>query len=622
MPTIHLLPEDLINKIAAGEVIERPASVVKELLENSLDAGATQISIDIEDSGKKRIKIKDNGQGMDAEDARNSLLRHATSKISSVDDLFRLQTLGFRGEALASIAAVSHLTITTKQQNQLEGHQLQVQGGQIISSKAAAAEEGTTMDVQDLFFNTPARRKFLKTDAVELRHILEVATNYALLHKHISLSLKHNGQMLLQAPAAKDLQAKMASIYGAAAAKDLLEVSFSSHSITIHGLISTPYAARNDKSMQSLFVNGRWIKNEGITRALYEAYHSLLFVNKHPAAILFLSVLPSAIDVNVHPNKMSIKFEQAEEVERAVHAAVRQTLEKNNLIPTLQEEMQLSFGLPRSSIQQKRPYAFEQSTQHILPELQQPELAEDKSLSSLPSALVASSSSSSPSSSSLTSPSFSSSSFSSSYQPPSLQSAILQPDIYHKIPPLKLLGQIQKTFFVAETEGGAFFIDQHAAHERVLYEQFMEQFMKKKVEVQQLLQPEVLEFSPADTVTIQEHLSELQQLGFFLEPFGQQAFIVKMIPTIFGRTQSAAVVQEIIEVLQDRKSSVEKIKEEIITSMACRAAVMAGEELTNQQMKDILDQLGRCRLPFTCPHGRPTIIKTEAEELEKKFRRR
>ena len=345
MSKIKLLDEDLINKIAAGEVIERPASVVKELIENSLDAGATRINIEIKDSGKKLIKISDNGSGMSSEDAKKSIIRHATSKISNVDDLFAIQTLGFRGEALASIAAVSKMSIITKQKDELEAFNFVVEGGKEISSGTLGAETGTIIEIVDIFFNTPARKKFLKTDSVELRHIVEIVLKYALINENVSFRLKHDKHELLNSPAVESYRNNLASIYGTGLAKELLEVNYQDELVKITGFIAKPFAARNDKNQQHLFVNKRWIRNEDITKAIYEGYHSLLFVGKHPIYVLNLDINPLKIDVNVHPAKTEIKIEQKKEIYYSVLKAIRETLEKHNLIPVM--DIDVEEGLRR-----------------------------------------------------------------------------------------------------------------------------------------------------------------------------------------------------------------------------------------------------------------------------------
>ncbi len=586
MSKIVLLPEDLINKIAAGEVIERPASVIKELIENSLDAGATKITVELEDSGKKRIKIIDNGEGMSPEDAEKSILRHATSKIRSAEDLFSIKTLGFRGEALASIAAVSKLTITTKQKNVLEGFSLQIEGGNILSRDIAAAEQGTIIDVHDIFFNTPARKKFLKTDAVELKHCLDVVTQYALANPSVTFKCLHNSYTLLHSPALNEARSTIASIYGVQTAKELLEVKHQDKQITITGFISKPYHVRNDKNQQVLFVNGRWIKNSDITNAVYEGYHSTLFVNKHPVFVLHLQLNPETIDVNVHPQKQEIKIEQKEQVINAVALAVREALQSNQLMPTVDvnTEQQITFGtpLPRKEVKTAVKYPFEPSSQSVF--------AVEETAATYAEPVV-------------------------------MEQAQRRELVQEKLPPLKLFGQVHKTYFLAETEGGLFYIDQHAAHERVMYESLLNQYLNGKMEVQQLLQGEVIDVSVAEKILLEEKKEELQQLGFELEYFGGNTFAVKTIPLVFGKTKVKELLHDLLAALENNKTILEQ-KEVMLTRMACRAAVMAGDVVTIPHMEKILSELNQTRLPYTCPHGRPTLMKVTIDELEKKFRRK
>ena len=588
MAKIHLLSEDIINKIAAGEVIERPASVVKELIENSLDAEATSLNIEIEEAGKKLIRVQDNGEGMDPEDAQASILRHATSKIITVDDLFAISSLGFRGEALASIAAVSQLSITTKKKESTEGFQLQVEAGQIKESSIHACDGGTTIEVKNLFFNTPARKKFLKSDTVEVKHIVDVLTHYALHNPTINIKVKHNNYITFHSPSVSNLRSNIATIYGAQLAKELLEVSYTSPVLQIQGFISTPYHCRNDKEYQSLTVNKRWVRSEDVSQAVYEAFHTMLFVNKHPIFILGLTLDPQKLDVNVHPNKLEIKFEQKQEVYLAVLTAVKEALQKHNLLPEVEiADEQLTFGLPIiKPVRKEVKYAFQASSQAIL-RVKEPSLAAEYSSEKV-------------------------------MQVP--EAVEVKPNL--KFPLLKILGQIHKTYFVAETLGGVFFIDQHAAHERVMYEQFMEQYIQKKIEVQQILSAAQIETSPAETIIIKENKQALQEFGFSLEEFGHNTFRIKTIPEIFRRLQPIELLQEVLHLVQQEKSKIHHLKEMIITRMACRAAVMAGEELTSLQMENILQQLSLTTDPYTCPHGRPVMIKTNVDELEKKFRRK
>ncbi len=617
MPKINLLAEDLINKIAAGEVIERPASVVKELIENSLDAEATRISIDIKDSGKAMIKVSDNGEGMDEADARNSILRYSTSKIRNDDDLFSIMTLGFRGEALASIAAVSQMSITTKREQQTEGFNIAVEAGQVISSGAIAAGRGTMVEVRNIFFNTPARKKFLKTDPVELRHIVDVVISYALINNKISFRLVHDGHELLNSPAVEDLRDNISSIYGVSLAKDLMKVEFESNDIKVKGYIAKPHQARNDKSQQAVFINNRWVKSEEIARAVYDAYHSLLFINKHPILVLNIDIDPQKIDVNVHPTKAEIKIEQKDEVYKTVFEAVKYALQKNNLVPVAEEkEEQLTFrktGEKEVRREAKPKYSLELGQQVTF------RVREDDSrLEMIDSQTEREDSRES------TEVGYLHKVFQKQgeeeYATPEEEVTIPEQGV--RFPAMKLLGQVHRTFFIAETLGGLHYIDQHAAHERVLYERFMNQYMNRGIEVQRLLEGGLLEFSAAEKIIIEENKEELARLGFTMEDFGGNTYLIKTIPLLFGKVQPKEIIYEVIALLKEGKRKLAETKEAIVIRMACRAAVMAGEELTIQRMEQILKELAKTKLPYTCPHGRPTIVKVTVDELERIFKRK
>lgn len=614
MSKISLLSEDLINKIAAGEVIERPASVVKELVENSLDAKATKIFVDIRDHGKELIKVRDNGSGMSEEDAKLSILRHATSKLLSVEDLSNITTLGFRGEALASIAAVSKFTLTTKQKKRIEGFSLFLEGGLIVSQGIRASDEGTTIEVADLFFNTPARKNFLKTDAVELKHIVEVVSRYALINQKISFLLVHNGQELLNSPAVSDWPDKISSIYGVSNAKEMIEVNYLDKDtfILVTGYISKPYQARNDRTMQNLYVNHRWVRNETIDSAVYEGHHSLLFANKHPIYILNVEINPQKIDVNVHPTKAEVKFQQKDQVYLAVFKAIRETLYKNNLIPNLEVkglelncEQQTIFGLPKEARKPIIPLPIPESKYPL--DTSQQKVFQDKE--SVP--LFGNQNSGSELS------------VQSSYEEKLKDSTPPEPlKESFKLPPLKILGQIHKTFFVAETLGGMILIDQHVVQERVLYEKFMEQLLNKKVAVQKLLKPELLDLSLTEKTIFKENQNQLKLWGFETEHFGGSSYILKTVPTIFGKIQPKSLFHELLNDLNFGKKRLEEIQEDIITRMACRASVKAGDEVTIPEIQNLLKELEKTKFPYTCPHGRAVLIKIEVDELERKFRRK
>ncbi len=484
MTLINVLDERLINKIAAGEVIERPASVVKELVENSLDASSTKIDVTIEDYGKRLIRVSDDGSGMSAEDAKLSILRHATSKIKEDNDLFRINTLGFRGEALASIAAVSHMFLTTKNDSSLEGIELEVEGGNIISCNPKGTPKGTVVEVRDLFFNTPARLKFMRSESNELKNITDIVTKYALINPHVSIKLVHNGHTLVNSPSSEDMLNNIASVYGVEIAKQLLEVEYENDFFSANGFISKPSLLKSDKGMQAIYVNGRYVKDEHISQALYDAYHTLLFVNRHPVVVLNIRLDPHVIDVNVHPTKDRIKFEENAKVYDMVFDAVRQTLQKNSLITDYSElEKDTQFGLNDLEVQstpkkkEKNYFISDKGNSTLLnvaSNVGQEETIrlENAWANKMPEERVQKT----------------------------------------KLPEMKVLCQVMKTFFIAEVEDGLLLIDQHVVQERVMYEHFMNEYMNQNIKMQTLLYPLMIEVPPQDTIFLLNSLNEVKGL--------------------------------------------------------------------------------------------------------------
>jgi DNA mismatch repair protein MutL len=583
--SIKVLDEHLINKIAAGEVIERPASIVKELVENSLDSGATQILIEIKNYGKDLIKIKDNGKGMDKDDLKLSVLRHATSKISNEDDLFSINTLGFRGEALASIAAVSKLSITTKQKGLVEGYRLNVEGGTVLSFYETGADEGTLMEVQDVFFNTPARLKFLKTDSVEFSHIVDVVTRYALINPKIAIKLIHNDKIIINAPVT-DFLNNLVNVYGTELAKEMLEVDYSEGDLRVFGWISKPTFVRNDKNQQALYINNRAIQNKTITQALYDAYHNLLFVNKHPVVVLNVDLDPSVVDVNVHPAKREVRIEKKDLVYRLVYNAIQDALNKKEMIPEVKPsvtEIDL-YGeevKPVPKVVEKKSYVSD-DVQDTL------DLEEDfKIFDAVP-------------------------------EDPLKEIEIVQER--PKLPKMRILGQIHKSFFLAEVEDGFLIIDQHVVQERALYEQFMKMYFDKKIEMQALIEKVIFDLTPRDAEVMRDELSLFKELGFEIEEFGTNTFWLKSVPVVFGKVQGKRLIYDVLDSLDS--SSVDEIKEDAIISKACRASVKAGDEMTVEHLKKLLNELSATSYPFACPHGRPIFVKVTSDEVERLFRRR
>ncbi|MDD4878084.1 MAG: DNA mismatch repair endonuclease MutL [Candidatus Nanoarchaeia archaeon] len=606
---IQLLTEELINKIAAGEVIERPASVVKELLENSIDAGASFIDIEIKGYGKELIKVSDNGSGMSREDAKLAIVRHATSKISSVNDLFSIATLGFRGEALASIAAVSRTIITTRTKDSVEGFSIEVEGGKLVSEKTAGCPEGTTVEVHNLFFNTPARMKFLKPDAIELKSIADIVTRYALIYTHIAFRLAHNGHSLLSTAASTDMINNITSVYGKDTAKQMLSINFKNTVAQVSGYVSKPSTLKNERNYQSFYVNGRYVKDEVITQALYDAYHTLLFVNKHPVAVLSINLNPSFVDVNVHPTKDRIKFSNPIKVYESVFEAIRETLRNNSLVTDYsvrEENVPMSrFGSAPSYPAHAPAYS---SSQNILQTnafqqnaLQNSELQKAAVIQSIPL-------------------------FQSKEVQNTIANELVNPHekvTLSKLPAMRILGQIAKTYFLAEADDGFLLIDQHVVQERALYEKFMEQFSSSNVAKQQLVTPLVLEMSPADNAVVIGKMAELSSLGFEVEQFGNNSFLLRTVPAVFGRVQAKDLFYEVLEeISESRKDSISALTESIITRMACRASIKGGDECSVPEIIALLKELDKCKSPWTCPHGRPIIIKFSKDEIEKMFRRK
>tara|TARA_Y100000310_G_scaffold227412_1_gene229663 strand:- start:1216 stop:2919 length:1704 start_codon:yes stop_codon:yes gene_type:complete len=565
MPNINVLSKTVIDKIAAGEVIERPASVVKELIENALDASSDSITIELKDAGRTLIKVIDNGQGMDNQDARNCILRHATSKITSADDLFNIQSLGFRGEACASIAAVSNLLISTKTKDMPSGIQIEIEGGTIKQDKTIGKNTGTTMEVHDLFYNVPARKKFLRADSTELSHCIDIVTRYSLLRQDVSFALIHNGRELLQSPKTDKLLNKLVAIYGKDIAKEMIEVDFEDSFAYVTGYILKPYLAKKD-SMQTFFVNGRYVKDKVIQKAIKDAYGTLLFLGRIPAAVLSITVQPNSIDVNVHPAKEVIKFEKEDQLYTVVFDAIKQTIEKNNLIPKVSVDdtaIQSSSG---------KSYPLDQDSQQVLTAKQS--------------------------------------------SPKITQTS--KKDTRLPIIPFKILGQINKLYVICEDTRGLLIVDQHAAEERVNYERFLDQVRTKKVEKQQLLEPIIITLEPSEITFIEHSLELFSSMGFEIELFGKRQYQIRKVPKVFSH-----MTQDLFFSMLDAMSSepIEKIQHEKAAMMACKASVKAGDSLTTPVITQIIERLSQCKNPYTCPHGRPTIISIPIGELEKKFKR-
>ncbi len=574
MPTINKLDNALINKIAAGEVIERPASVVKELIENAIDAEATKISVEIKESGFSLIKVIDNGKGMDKEDAKLSIERHATSKIKEKDDLFKIKTLGFRGEALASIAAISNIKITTKRKKDKEAYQISAEAGRIYNEKELGYQDGTTLEIKDLFFNVPARKKFLKNFRLEFQNIVDIVSRYALISPKIFFKLVHNGKNIFIAPSTSDWQGSIINIYGKDTAKELLPVNYSDGTYEIMGFVSKPKLTRADKTHQSIYVNNRYVKNSTITSGIYDAYHTLLFNHRHPVVVLNISVEPKLIDVNVHPTKKEIRINREQEMKEAVQKAVGEALEKDNLVPKDTDRPQRIFidDIKFEREKFKKRYKIEKSRQQEL-EFDEKEINTGKE---------------------------------------DRQQTEEEEQKYN------ILGQVHNCYIIAEDEEGILLIDQHAAEERINYERFMEMYHNKNINIQELLEPIMFELEPKDSTAIQNKIEKFKNIGFDIEEFGHNSFILRTLPVVLGKLQDKKKILDLI----DEVKSLNNLEENMLIMKACKASIKQGDALSNTQMYDLLKRLNKAKVPYTCPHGRPTMIKMTKQELERKFKRK
>ncbi len=543
---IQALSEDLINKIAAGEVVERPASVVKELVENSIDASATKIKVEIQSAGRKLIRVSDDGRGMNAEEISLALERHTTSKISKLDDLFNIQTLGFRGEALPSIASVSKTKIEPN-----------------------PSGAGVTVEVKDLFWNTPARKKFLKSPMTEMGHIGDIVSKYAMANPNIAFELISDGKPLLSSPGTGNLKDAVLAVYGIDLLRELVEFS-SDGTVKLHGLISRPTLTRIDKSYETFYVNGRYVRNFLLNRALEEAYRTLIPNNRYPVAIIFIDVDPKQVDVNVHPTKREIKFVKTQEVMDAVTSAVKASLENQNIRASERENQSI-----RISEEQRE----EQKWQPEMAEI----LFEPRPSSHVPAQEI------------------------------ELEVSAVQP--------LIPIYQYKETYIICTDGEDLVLIDQHAAHERILYDQLGQ---RSNVQSRQsLLIPETIELTAKEAIVLQDNIEYLRGIGFDLEEFGNNSYILRSVPTVSAKASAKQLLIDIISELQNLEKSAQlEIKQENIRKLiACHSAIKAGDKLTAPEMNQLIKDLYTTENPLTCPHGRPTMFRLTEEELKKRFAR-
>jgi DNA mismatch repair protein MutL len=648
MNRIRLLPEHVANQIAAGEVVERPASVVKELVENSLDAEATRITVEIQAGGRSLIRVTDDGLGMSRDDALLCLERHATSKIRRAEDLSAVATMGFRGEALPSIASVSRFTLTTRERegNLPEATQIIVNGGKILEVKAAGSATGTAVEVRQIFFNLPARRKFLRSEETETAHIQHYLTLAALAHPGVAFTFSKDGRTVWQLPgihASSDgvgqltaLRERMRAIQGGE--QKLLAVDFAvemagpsapfedemasataepleAKIFRVWGFIGAPGVSRSTREDQHLFVNRRPVENRGLNFALLEGYHTALMKGRYPVCCLFLEIDPAAVDVNIHPAKREVKFHQEGQVRRMVAQAVRETLlkfhagthDKDAFQPAALPKPQPMAPQPRSSIAPPTPAPKE------LPRFEAPAFSPQPPAASHKEAH----------------------NFSPMPQTeqiaPSTRPTVPSPETVapgSPVPllkvPMRLVGVIGKLYVVLESDRGLVLLDQHAAHERILFEQMLNRLERQgNAASQKLLLPETVELSARDAHFLREQLPELTRMGVGLSEFGERTFLLDALPPFVKASDARRFVLELVDELKAAGQEVNTLRlgEHTIAKTVCRHAVKANDPLTGPELQNLVDDLRRCAMPYTCPHGRPTLIEMNFRELEKKFGR-
>ncbi|PIH15518.1 DNA mismatch repair endonuclease MutL [Staphylococcus epidermidis] len=643
MGKIKELETSLANKIAAGEVVERPSSVVKELLENAIDAQATEINIEVEQSGVSSIRVVDNGTGIAQEDLGLVFHRHATSKIVADDDLFHIRTLGFRGEALASISSVAKVTLKTCTDNE-NGHEIYAEDGKIIHQKPAKAKKGTDIQVDSLFYNTPARLKYIKSLYTELGKITDIVNRMAMSHPEIRISLVSDGKKLLSTNGSGRTNEVMAEIYGMKVAKDLVHISGDTSDYHLEGFVAKPEHSRSNKHYISIFINGRYIKNFVLNKAILEGYHTLLTIGRFPICYINIQMDPILVDVNVHPTKLEVRLSKEDQLYDLIVTKIREAFKDKILIPQNDlnhapkknkvletfEQQKINFEKQQSQIgETSAPYVHDQKDKNHDVESHKNNLdstsstnnestevsnelhnyIDDSYLQSQKEVLFDMEQNTS-----------------NEYEISNQQSNDIKGTVsqtpHRRVPYMEIVGQVHGTYIIAQNENGMFMIDQHAAQERIKYEYFREKIGEVTNEVQNLLIPLTFHFSKDEQMIIDQYKDELDKVGVHLEHFGGHDYIVNSYPVWFPKEEAEEIIKDMIELVLKHKSvDVKKIREDAAIMMSCKKSIKANHYLKNNEMADLIVQLREAEDPFTCPHGRPIIINFSNYELEKLFKR-
>ena len=574
--TIKKLSDTIASQIAAGEVVDRPVSVVKELIENAIDAGASEIQVEIQKAGREFIRVSDNGEGIPHGELELAVSRHATSKLSKTEELFDIKTLGFRGEALASIGSVSHLTLISRQANEDVAANLIVDGGVNSPLQNVAVAIGTEITVEDLFYNVPARLKFLRKDITEAKHITGLVTRYAMAYPHIRWSLTQDGNLEFQSTGSKNRLEILQALFGTHETKSLMPLNFSEKDLAIEGFISDLSLTRSNRKDITLFVNGRWVQDPTLTAAVIKAYNTMLMVGRYPVVVLFLTIPTNLVDVNVHPTKAEVRFRDQDHVFSGVQRAIRRGLLAYTPIPDLN-----SLNLWGRQTQAHIPTSFNEQWQAQTAESTQTPIGGE--------ALA-------------------------TQQEP-------LPGTH--LPLLRLVGQVASTYLVAEGPDGLYLIDQHAAHERVLFDQMMAQYRASTVSSQKLIDAIPVELSPEKAGILEANLATMASLGFEIELFGPNTFLIRSIPTIVDRGDPKDAILAVVDAFEEDETPLENEAQARVAARVCKGmAVKGGQSLTEPEQRSLLLNLEASQSPRTCPHGRPTMIHLSANILERQFGRR
>lgn len=652
---IKILPELIINKIAAGEVVERPASVVKELIENSIDADSEQILVTVKNGGKDYISILDDGKGMSEADARLAVERHATSKIYTEEDLAKIHTLGFRGEALASIASVSNFELLTCEDEKKGAVRLSIKGGYLEHIGKAGFPKGTRITIQNLFFNTPARLKFMKSTQTEFQHIQNAVIHQALAYPHIQFRLTHNQQVLLNLARGQTLEERIYQLFGEEFQDGLISVEHEEAYLNYHGFISAPMSSKSTRRWQYLFVNNRYVKCPAINHGVYDAYRTLLMKNQHPVFFLKITVDPTEIDVNVHPAKTEIRFRNSQLVHTILADHLQKSLKEgtrrrffvrdlgHNTLSTVQGQTEMPIGekpVTQGQINQQQDFknkkrksfsAVPDKKTEFVPSNDDNQSSADASKSAEPNTATDVSKDVKPDSDFIQQTPANEKDTLQQHQKDGLYFQSLS-DIHnlhvlanastsceHFFP----LGQIDKTYIIAESKTGMVVIDQHAAHERILFEKYRIEFYSGGIQTETFLVPPLLELSPQNAILLEQYLPQFEKLGFDIEPFGGKTYAIRSIPAILTEQQCKASILEVLDELSlfGKSGRLEEVFNDVLEKVACHSAIRAGQQLSREEMNTLVSQLEQLDIHLFCPHGRPALVELSIKELEKRFKR-